>query len=111
MPPSSKVQFLVLCALIRFPMHPYAIRQEIIELTGHYYFPSQSTIQRALGKLLSLNHIEECASNPYYWLKAKRGAPYELTESGCHQVKRELRMYRELTDITRIWLQYQIDVA
>jgi DNA-binding PadR family transcriptional regulator len=97
----TKNQFLTLAVLLRFPMHAYAIRLEIVELTGHRVWPSKSTIEGVLDSLLANKLIEECYSNPHYWLKARRGSPYELTERGRHEIKKELAMYREITSIAQ----------
>lgn len=102
----SKHQFLVLVVLLRQPMHPYAVRQEVINLTGHHEWPSQSTIRGVLDKLLAVKYIEECRrDNPHHWLRARRGAPYELTEAGYWIARRELSMYHEVIIKSRAWLE------
>ena len=102
----TKMQFLVLAVLLRCPMHPYAIRQEIIELSGRRAWPSQSSVRAAIVSLLARRGlIQECFySDPHYWLKAKRGVPYELTKTGRQTVERELNMYREVISEARFWL-------
>lgn len=57
-----------------------------------------------MNGLLVAGLIEECFSDPYYWLKARRGSPYELTKTGRKTIKRELEMYREIISISRIRL-------
>jgi DNA-binding PadR family transcriptional regulator len=101
----TKAQFLIMAALLRHPMHPYAIRQEIIQLTQIRIFPAESTIRNAIKKLEKLGYIEECVSNPYYWLKAKRSAPYELTERGRNKIEREIIMYYIIGGATRKYWQ------
>jgi DNA-binding PadR family transcriptional regulator len=86
-------------------MHIYALRQEINELTGHGYYPTHSTLKRSIGTLLAAGFIEDCHSNPHYWLKAKRGAPYELTERGRKRIDKELAMYFRLCQVARISLR------
>lgn len=100
-----KIQFLVMLSLLRMPLHEYAIRQEVFELTGHNYFPAASTIRRAVDGLLVRKYVEECYSDPDYWLKARRGAPYELNEQGQKRLRIELLMYRDLIDQIRIGAQ------
>lgn len=92
----TKARFLVLTALLKFPMHPYAIRQEIIRLTGHEIILPHSTIRAAFDSLLKIGWIEECRDNAYAWLVARRSVPYELTDSGHHRARRELSMYYEI---------------
>ena len=97
----TKVQFLVLVCLSRHPMHPYAIKQEIPEFADHYYFPSSSTVQQAIKKLLSAGLIAECQSNPHYWLKARRSIPYELTPHGKRHLDAEISVYFRICQILR----------
>lgn len=99
----SKVQFLTLAALARHPMHIYAMRQEIIELTDNTYYPTGSTLTRAVKALQKAGYIEECRSNPYYWLKARRGVPYELTLVGRKRLDRETIMYFRACQIIKMW--------
>jgi len=87
-------------------MHIYALRQEIIELTDHSYYPTSSTLKRAVDTLLAKGFIEDCHSNPHYWLKAKRGTPYELTPAGRKRVERELAMYFRLCQLARMWQKW-----
>jgi DNA-binding PadR family transcriptional regulator len=103
----SKHQFLALTALLRGPMHPFALRQEIVELSGRQVWPPHSTLRKVLDSLLAAGYIEECSSNndPYYWLKARRGAPYALTDKGHAVVRRELSMYYEVIVKSRGWLE------
>jgi DNA-binding PadR family transcriptional regulator len=86
-------------------MHPYAIRQEIIELTGRIVWPSHSSLRRALDSLIKTGLIEESSSNAHYWLKATRSVPYEITEAGYKTVRRELSMYHEVFVKSRHWLE------
>lgn len=97
----TKAQFLTLVCLYRHPMHPYAIRQEIIELTDHKYYPAHSTVQQTIKALLSAGLIEECRSNPNYWLKARRSAPYELTHLGKRHLDTEVSVYFKICQIVR----------
>lgn len=101
----TKYQFLALVALLRCPMHSYLLRQEIIELSGWQVWPSKSTLRQTLDSLLDTNYVEECRSEPNYWLKARRSAPYEITEIGYKVVRRELSMYFEIVVKSRKWLQ------
>ena len=101
----TQVQFLVLAVLANRPMHLYAIRQEIIELTDHTYYPTSSTLKKAAQVLEKKGHLEECQSNPHYWLKALRGVPYELTDEGRWRLKNEVAMYFRACQIIRIWLE------
>lgn len=100
----SKTQFLALAAFLRCPMHPYALRQEIIEMTGNRYYPSQSTLQRVIMKLEELGFIEE-SGNSQYWLRAKRSVPYELTAKGRKLIDRELVMYFEVISQAKLSIQ------
>ena len=100
----TKLQFLALTGLLRRPMHPYALRQEIIELTGRQVWPSTSSLRRALDSLLRASYIEECRSDAYYWMKARRSAPYEVTDKGYWIVRRELSMHYEVIVKSRSWL-------
>jgi DNA-binding PadR family transcriptional regulator len=79
----TKNQFLVLCAV----------------------WLSKSTVISVLKRLETGGYIEECASNPHYWLKARRGAPYEITDIGYLRLRRELSMYWEIVVKTRKWLE------
>ena len=103
--PLSRVQFLVLATLARQPMHLYALRQEINELTDHTYYPTSSTLKKAVRVLMAAGYIEECYSNPHYWLKAKRGRPYELTDQGRWRLDREVSMYFHACQVVRGWRQ------
>lgn len=96
MQPLTKYQFLALATLLRQPMHAYAVRQEIIELTSHYEWPAHSTVRETLKALQTKDLIEECQTNPNYWLKARLGVPYELTDRGYWVVRRELSLYYEI---------------
>ena len=102
----TQIQFLVMAVLARQPMHLYAVRQEIIELTGHTYYPTSSTLKKATRVLMRAGHIEECHSNPNYWLKARRGVPYELTRQGRHRLEGEVSMYFGACQMIRGWLEY-----
>jgi DNA-binding PadR family transcriptional regulator len=93
----TKNQFLILCALIRFPMHPYAVRQEVIAISHNREWPSKSTIRHAIDALLKRGFIESCSSDPHYWLKARRSEPYELTDKGRKTLMKEWEMYRRVT--------------
>lgn len=109
--PFTKVQFLVLTVLLQCPMHPYAVRQEVIELTARRYFPSKTTIRTTLNRLIQLDMIEECGgeTDPNYWFKARRGAPYRLTSYGREQIDKELMVYLEILTTARLWMkQYEI---
>jgi DNA-binding PadR family transcriptional regulator len=100
----SKIQFLVMVTLVRSPMHPYLIRQEIIELTSRQVWPVRSSVRRALDSLVRAGYIQEVSySDPHYWIKTRRGAPYEITEAGYWKVRRELSMYHEV--FTKSWQQ------
>lgn len=99
----TKVQFLVLACLMRQPMHLYAIRQQIIDLTDHTYYPRGSTVKQATEALLNKGLIKECDSDPHHWLKARRGAPYELTEDGQGTLRRETGVYFGLCQMVRLW--------
>ena len=89
----TKYQFLSLAALLRHPMHPYAVRQEIIQLTLFKVWPSKTTVHKNLQKLQAAGYIQECLSDPHYWLKAHRGVPYEITNEGYWIIRKELAMY------------------
>lgn len=99
----TKIQFLVLAALLRCPMHPYFIRQEVIQLAGSRYHPSHSTIPGAIRQLMSRKLIRACdgRDDPYYWFKAKRAVPYELTESGYAMFKREFDIINAFIPVIR----------
>src|SRR5258707_1286585 len=94
----TKVQFLVMVSLLRFPMHPYAIRQEIISLTGHRYFPSKSTVHSAINRLEHTGFVSagDAHDDPYIWLKSRQSVPYKLTPLGHHRLKQEAKMYGKL---------------
>ncbi len=108
----TKYQFLVLATLLDRPMHPYAVRQGVIALTGHEVWPSKTSLRKTMNSLLGSGYIEECRSDPHYWLKARRGAPYEITEVGYSTVRRELSMYFEVVVKSRNWLgKFDVEAA
>jgi DNA-binding PadR family transcriptional regulator len=84
-------------------MHPYAIRQEVIELTGRQVFPAHSSVAGAIDSLLARGYIESCWSDPHYWMKARRSEPYQLTPSGEHKIKMELGLYFEVLSSVELW--------
>jgi len=101
----TPTQFFTLAALLKHPMHQYAIRQDIIETSGLHAWPGNSSIKRATISLLKAGYIEESHSDPNYWLKARRGSVYELTPRGFKRLERELMVYLELLKDARATLQ------
>ena len=101
MPPLTKLQFHCLAGLARCPMHPYFLRQEIIELSERRFWPSGSSVRKCLKDLEAKGLVIDCRGNPYYWLKAKRSVPYEITAKGIKQLTRELSTYQFIISLTR----------
>ncbi len=101
----SLTQFFILAALVRCPMHAYALRQEIIELSQRQVWPAYSTIQYALAKLHKRGFVEDRADDPYYCLKAERGLVYQLTPLGQKEIWKLLSMQLHVLQIVRFWMQ------
>jgi DNA-binding PadR family transcriptional regulator len=99
----SKLQFLVLTALLESPMHAYAIRQSVINLTSLDYFPSHSSVINAIHHLRKAGLVDNWVKNPYYWFKARRGEPYNLTSKGLKHLEKELEIYHRLLETAKLW--------
>ena len=91
-------------ALLRMPMHPYAIRQEVIELTNQRIWPAYMTIHSAIKSLVKKELVTE-SENSLYWLKARRSVPYELTDKGIEIIEKELNNYSHVVAEGRLLLQ------
>lgn len=110
--PLKPYDFYTLLVLLRFPMHPYAIRQEMIVICGHKHLPDKASVRRSIDRLVAAGMIKECISTPWPWLKARRGAPYELTKRGRHRLGQEVEMYEEIVFRARYKLkQYDEKIA
>ena len=62
-------------------------------------------MSKTLDSLFRAGYIEECRSVSSYWLKRRRGAPYELTLAGYKVTRRELSLYFEVVVKSRPWLE------
>ena len=100
----SKLHIFILVVLIRMPMHPYAIRLEIIELSKNRFWPAYSTIYSNLKSLESKKLIQE-TDDSGYWLRARKSVPYELTEKGLNLIEKELDNYSYVLSMGRLWLK------
>ncbi len=105
----NHMQFLVLAALMRCPMHSYAIWQDVIELTRHRVRVHKSTVQRAVRNLARAGFIQDC-SDPYYWINPRhqrRGAVYELSQPGRAKLLQEFKTREKILDMVSLELERQ----
>ncbi len=76
------IKLLVLAALMGRPLHTYAIRQKVIELSRHRLYEAPKTsVKRAIEELVKAGYLQDC-TDALHWAGHRRGDVYELSKAG-----------------------------
>src|SRR3712207_6186036 len=89
LPQVSKLGFYILAALINRPLHGYAIRQEIEQLTEKRLSPSAATLYENVAKLLDGGLIERAGEQVIGEGKVRK--LYRITGVGEQVLSAELQ--------------------